>query len=85
MEETGVEKQIAASLLLPWGGMNFCVARRTAAGYRGGRRMEFNEIVAKKRNQRKRFRFYAPFAPFRGYSLVPRCGLCYQWFIKQSA
>ena len=40
---------------------------------------EYNEIAAKKRKQRKTDCFYAPFAPFRGYSLFPllclRCGI----------
>ena len=33
--------------------------------------MEYNEIAAKRRKKRKKSCFYAPFALFRGYSVLP--------------
>ncbi len=38
--------------------------------------MEDNKIAAKRHKKRKIDCFYAPFAPFRGYSLSPLWSLC---------
>jgi len=50
--------------------------------YRGFRRMEYNEIAAKRQELKSQF-LYAPFASLRGYSPVPfsslRCGLFSKW------
>ena len=38
--------------------------------------MDYNDMAAKRRKKRKRSFVYAPFAPFRGYSLLLICRLC---------
>ena len=44
---------------------------------RGGRRIEYRKMAAKKRKKRRSSCVFAPFAPFCGYSFGPACGLCY--------